>query len=311
MRTKYLMIALAVVLAAAGIWMGRAASRARRQLVTLDVYEMPLRDVLRKIEKQTWQKVRAEEKLDARITLRVVDQPLSSVLNKIAMQAAARWSTVYAVYNSANSLAAVDRALRGDGKIDGAGWTKLAPIDAKFGMHAPPEANAGFKGRPDGPDVEGPPKFFVNLPAGENGSHDGPPGPPPEGGGFGGGMMMRRMEGGETIIENGNGQVEHWSPTELVMQSSLTNRLDGVLIQTASAEEAQAAALKVEGKIETFFAFRKSIVGIGAPMLGMRGRGPYAGPPGRNDRFANLTPEQRVERARERQKQPAPLIRKH
>jgi hypothetical protein len=307
MKTKYLAFGLAAILAITGAWFARAASRAHRQIVTLDVYEMPLRDVLRKIEKQTWNKIRAEENLDARITLHVVNQPLTNVLDKIATQAGARWSTLFAVYNSSAALAALDSTLRRDGKIDRAGWTKLAPNDSAFDKSGPPDENASFKGGPPG---EAPPKFFVNAPPGETGNREGPPGPPPEGGGFGGRMMVGRTANGDTVIKNGNGQIEHWSPTELLMQSALTNRLNGEPIQSASAEEADAAAQKTNGKRATFFAFRKSIMGVGSPALGAH-RGPDAGPPGRNDRFANLTPEQRVERARERQNHQPQMIQKN
>ncbi len=103
-----------------------------------------------------------------------------------------------------------------------------------------------------------------------------------------------------------NGQIEMWSPQELVMQTSLTNRLAGNHSQAATPEAAAGAARQLKGRWTTWLAFRKSSMGIGfagpppgGPRLGPVRMGP--GPGEANERFARLTPEQRVQRARERQ----------
>src|SRR5689334_13393895 len=111
MKAKYLLVVIIAAFLATGGWIGNAAWRAKRQLVSLDVYQVPLREVLRKIESQTRRKIRSEEKLDAKITLRVKNESLTAVLDKIAMQAGARWSTVFAVYNSKPSLSSLERSL--------------------------------------------------------------------------------------------------------------------------------------------------------------------------------------------------------
>src|SRR4051794_21336006 len=111
MKTKHLLLTIAIVLGIGGTWFGRAAWRAHRQIVTLDVRKAPLAEVLRKIERQTWRKIRAEQALDARITLQVVNKPLSYVLDRLAEQAGAHWSTLYAVYTSADALHALDSTL--------------------------------------------------------------------------------------------------------------------------------------------------------------------------------------------------------
>lgn len=127
MKTKYLLLGIGLLLVAAGAWGGRVAWRIHHQLVTLDVRNMPLRDVLRKVERQTWKTIRAEQALDTRITLHVKNKPLSYVLDRIAEQAGARWSTLYAVYASPTAVKTLDSSLRGDSKIESAGWTKVAP----------------------------------------------------------------------------------------------------------------------------------------------------------------------------------------
>src|ERR1700720_1288224 len=108
MKMKYLFVGIAGLLALGGLCFGRMAWRAHQQIVSLDVHNLPLAEVLRKIEWQTWKKIRAEKNLDARIPLHVTDQPLVFVLDWIGEQSGARWSTVYAVYDSARAVNSLD-----------------------------------------------------------------------------------------------------------------------------------------------------------------------------------------------------------
>src|SRR5258707_10750692 len=127
MKTKYLLLGFGALLAACTFCGGRVAWQIRHQLVSLDVRNMPLTEVLRKVERQTWKKIRAEQNLDARITLHVKNKPLSYVLDRLAEQAGARWSTLYAVYVSSRAVHSLDAALRANSKIETACWTKGAP----------------------------------------------------------------------------------------------------------------------------------------------------------------------------------------
>jgi hypothetical protein len=275
MKTKYVLLGIGALLAAGGLWFARAAWRAHRQVVTLDVRNVPLADVLRKLERQTWRKLRAEKNVDARITLQVMNKPLSYVLDRLAEQAGARWSTLYAVYASTPALNALDSSLRGDGKLEPAGWTKIAPKAPEPESTSPGET--GF-----------PPSF-----------HPDPDSPGPMTGQRGQ-IMVRRARNGAMFARNADGQVEVWSPEELVVESALNNRLGGDRSELATPAAAADVARKVKGHWTTYLAFRKSNMGIG-----------FGGPPtdrpgvdpvkrGLNDHFARLTPEQRVRRARER-----------
>jgi hypothetical protein len=271
MKTKFVLF-IVLLIAAGGAWYAQAAWRVKAQLVTLDVYQMPLREVLRKVERQTWRKIRAEEALDGKITLNVKNAPLTNVLDKIAMQAGARWATMFAVYKADSALAGLESALGRDAQIEKAGWTKLAPkaIDMK-----PP---------PDGPRM-------LRREAGQE------PGELPEGGPprAEGRMMVRGAPNDMMFFQSGD-KTEQWSPQELLAETALTNRIAEVDQPTKSV--ADDAARKIGGDVETLIVFRKSIMGIG--FAGGPGRGD--GPMGRNGRFANLTPEQRLERARQRMK---------
>ena len=284
MKAKHLFLAIAVLLAAGGSWFARAAWRAHRQLVTLDIPNATLGVVLRKIEWQVWEKIRTEESLaGVHVTLQAKDTPLPEVLDRLGAQAGARWNTLYAVYRGKPALKALDFALQRDGKLDPAGWTRIAPYPAAL----------------------------------------------PEPGTDHGAMMVTRPgpDGPITFHRGRHGQVEMWSPQELVLESSLRNRLGTDSISTNSVPTKAAAAQtarKVDGRWTTYIAFHKSSEGIGfktprgsAPLnatqltgksrvdvgSNMSGAGPTPAhilrPPIPNRRFQDFTPEQRVQLARQ------------
>jgi hypothetical protein len=262
-------------LLAAAAFVGRAAWRAHLKIVSLDIREAPLRVVLKKIEWQTWEPIRAEQGLDAKVTLHVLDEPLTNVLDRIAQQIGARWSTVFAVYDSAITLALLDRALQSDGKLEPA-WVKLAPVMPE---KPPPGLEEGER--------------LMHAPGPGPGA---PPGPRR--------MMFTSSPNGPTVLRNGKGEVEVWSAEELVMAAPLQSRLgkdsavnpDEPLTAAAISE----AARKVDGKVARRVAFRKSILGVGfskPPTGGHMTRPPNPNP---SERFLTLTPAQRVQRARAR-----------
>ena len=277
MNAKHLFLAIAVLLAAGGLWFARAAWRAHRQLVTLDIPNATLGVVLRKIEWQVWEKIRTEEALaGVHVKLQVKDTPLPEVLDRLAEQAGARWNTVYAVYRGKRALKALDAALQRDGKLDPVGWTKIAPSPTAFAETRPAQSSL-------------------------------------------------------ITFERGlDGQLEMWSPQELVLESLLSNRFGNVAIDSISTNSvpttaaAAQTARKVDGRWTTYLAFHKTSMGIGfkmpresAPlnveqiaskssmevaskMPGARPKPrPTVRPPNPNRRFENLTPEQRVQLARQ------------
>jgi len=277
MKTKYWLLVISALLVAGGLWFGRVAWRTRQGLVTLDVRNVSLADVLRQIERQTWKKIRAEKTLDAQITLRVTKQPLGEVLDRIAEQAGARWSTLYAIYDSAHALKALDSTLRGDGKLEPFGWTKLAPDVPALNQPGPEETSGPVFRHSANPEGSEPKAGNRRI------------------------MVNRTPDGQVVFMGSTNGRVEAWSPEELIMESALSARIDRKNGREATSVAAAETARKVGGKWTTYLAFRKSSMGIG-----------FGGPPARpgldplkhgpnnpNDRFARLTPEQRVQRARE------------
>src|SRR5882724_9336588 len=148
MKTKYLLWGSVAVIVVMGSWFGRAAWRAHRNLVTLHVRNAPLADVIRKLERQTWEKIEFDKKLDALITLDVKDKPLEAVLDRLAKQCGGSWRTVYAVYDSPRALPKLESALYGDKKLEEVGWKIIAPV---------------FSSSPGGPDIEGGDGGFVTT----------------------------------------------------------------------------------------------------------------------------------------------------
>jgi hypothetical protein len=326
MKTKYLLLAIGAVLVATGFWYARAAWRAHRQLVHLRVRNVPLREVLRQIERQTHQKIRAEQTVDTRITLNVTDKPLAWVMERLSEQAGARWVTLYAVYNSSGALKNLDSSLRGEGKIETAGWTKIAP-----NLHELRPEPQGALSIPvtSGLDSNLPPGASVT--ATEDVVVKGPGNSPP--GARGLGSMVRQHGPVRVKIVRGEpgGAVEEevWTPEELLLESVLSSRLGSGHGDAATPEAATEIAQELKGRWTTFIAMRKARMAMGLGALSGSGprleRARFDGRPGREQRgtnadisgltpanlerdlprpgyaeFGRLTPEQRVQRARER-----------
>ncbi len=313
MKTKYVLVGI-LILVAAALWAGRLAWHVHRQLVTLNVRNAPLPEVLRSIEKQTWKKIRAEKALaDVRVTLRVTNKPLSAVLDRLAAQAGARWTIRYAVYGSTTALNALDSTLRGEGKLEPAGWVKIAPhpetVD-HLGTGAPGEQFGMGAGAPAFPPPDG-------IAAPEHGA-DASGTPSAVAPGQRRVMMVRRGPEGPVIFQGGpEGKIEMWSPEEVVIQSSLVPRLasdPSISNSPPTAATAAQVAKMANAKWTTYLAFAKSSFGLGLaglppggervtaavtakgggpPVVNLRGPNP-------NARFDTLTPQQRVQRARER-----------
>jgi hypothetical protein len=290
MKTKFLLLGIGALLVAGGLWWGRSAWRARHELVTLDVREAPLAEVLRKVERQTGTKLRAEKAtLDTRITLRVKDKPLAYVLKRLGEQAGGRWSTLYAIYGSTSALKALDSALAGDGQIEPAGWTRVALKPPAWALPGASGGAAAFGPSP--------------------GPGDSPSAP-------GRGAMMM-SKGGPAFPGGANGPMGIGSFARLIIESSLSGLLAGEPQEGATAAVAAQIARRVNGRWTTYLALARLPVGLrysggGGFGGGFSSGGGGAPPPGfdplkliqkgrfdPNDRFVRLTPEQRVQRARE------------
>src|SRR5512136_2798622 len=112
MKPRNKILGLFVLLAATGLLYGAwAAVRAHRNLVTLNVRNMDVRQVVTKIEWQTWENILVHKNVQGKVTLNVRKVPLEEVLKIIGDQTASRWSAIYPLYSSGKSLTALKRAL--------------------------------------------------------------------------------------------------------------------------------------------------------------------------------------------------------
>src|ERR1044072_1794950 len=139
-RTIWLAAMVATATAAYGGW---RVYLAWRDLVTLDVRNMDVRLVVKKIERQTWENISVEKSVEGKGTLKVRRAPLQEVLRLIANQTFSRPTVIYPLYSNGRSLAALQQALRGE--IDAAthGWTNL---QSRGPMGGGPMFGGGFPG---------------------------------------------------------------------------------------------------------------------------------------------------------------------
>jgi hypothetical protein len=305
MNTRQITIALAAI-AVAGIWFGRLAWRAHHNLVTLHVRNMPLGEVVSALERQTWENIKFDRTINARISLNVEDAPLSRVLDLVADRAGARWQKNFAVGASDGAMAKLESVLAGATKLDAAGWTNLAPRFSELALENPPgrivsQNSIGGGAAPE--HIEGKPGLILHralLPSGGSsggGSDEG-----------GGAQMFALLPDGTT---------DQWSSERLVLESSLLPLLGPALPSEATGETAARVASTVHGRMRLYYALEKSPFEMG-PVAG--GRRTLSGPPkpgfehaAPGDAVANMaqmsrqrrlrelgrSPEEQVERARQ------------
>src|SRR6185369_2914327 len=114
-----------VLTGAAMVYFSWAAVHAHRNLVTLDVRDMEVRAVVKKIQWQTWEDIFVAKEVQGKVTLKVNRQPLERVLDMVARQTSARAATLYPLYSSGKSFTNLKKSLRGEVDPAANGWTNL------------------------------------------------------------------------------------------------------------------------------------------------------------------------------------------
>lgn len=269
MKTRHIGIALAAV-AVAGVWLGRLAWRAHHDLVTLYARNMPLAEVVSALERQTWEKIRFDKSMSARITLNVKDAPLWQVLDLVAERAGARWQRTFAVGASDRAMKKLESVLEGAEKLEAAGWTNLAPRCSE--MEQPELADGGAE-----PTTGKQGQFTRTVTRSVMRS------------GGGGGMGRIGSSGGSassmttltSVTLSSGGVIDRWSSERLVLESSLLPQLGPELPDEATAETAAHVASCVHGRSRLYYALEKSPFGTGG----------MTGPPLRGRRKAGREPD--------------------
>ena len=133
MKKPIVRIVLYVVLGALA-YFAWLAHRASRNLVTLNVRNAPLRDVVRSIERQTWELILTHKEVDGKVTLNVKDARLEDVLQILGEQVSCRWTAYYPLYTQGRSLQRFKQSVRGDVVPADNGWTNLSARGFGFGF---------------------------------------------------------------------------------------------------------------------------------------------------------------------------------
>ena len=125
-----------------GAW---AAIRAHRNLVTLNVRNMDVRQVVKKIEWQTWESIVLNKGVQGKVTLNVRKAPLEAVLDLVAGQVSARSSHLYPIYRNKSSLKELQALLQRENSDNAQAkrWTNFA-FRGRMG------GGGGFRGGFDG-----------------------------------------------------------------------------------------------------------------------------------------------------------------
>lgn len=114
-------------------WLGGKALQAHKNLVTLDVRDADVRDVLKKIQWQTWETIVVHKDVKGKVTFNVVKSPLEEVLRIISDQTSLRISAVYPIYSKGRAYVNLRKLARGDIYRDTAGWTNFTMAGSNGG----------------------------------------------------------------------------------------------------------------------------------------------------------------------------------
>jgi len=276
----------ALVLAAVLGWFTYAAIRAHRNLVTLDVRDMPVRDVVRKIEWQTWETIMTHKEVNGNVTLRVKDVPLEEVLGMIGEQVSSRWTAYYPLFSSGKSLAAFMKSVRGEANPADVGWTNLVARNGRFrggpGGFGGPGGPGGFGGGGEGgrADGQGRPAGNRGDFGGPRGGFGGPDGPGgfggPGFGGPGGGMFAENLRDANGLVSVNISAKDltiatmalgRFSQAQVVPEDGTAGLVTMNLQQAPMEEAVKRLARQVKRKWDHYYALRGG---------GGRGRGEFA-----------------------------------
>jgi hypothetical protein len=138
-------VLLTVLLLVATVWLIDKGYCIYHQLVTLDVRNMPMRDVMRTLERQTWTTIYVHKDLKTKLTIKVHRMSLEKVLGLICAQAnRAEWNLIYPIYSSPAIADTIRQWFCGEIIGDAPGWTNFTSSPSVIagiyvrGMRPPP-----------------------------------------------------------------------------------------------------------------------------------------------------------------------------
>lgn len=161
MNKKSILQLTAVIALVLAAWGGYLIWCSSRNLVTLNVRNVDVREVIPKLERQTWETILMDENVQGKVTFNVRRVPLEVVLGIIEDQVSARWSVLYPLYTTRARLDSIKQALRGEVDPATCGWTNLQ-MRGGFGGFGGFGGRGGFGG-PGGPGGPSDPLQSQNL----------------------------------------------------------------------------------------------------------------------------------------------------
>ena len=137
MKTKFhVAMGLAGVVIAGALAFGAWRYLRSSDRVTLDVRNMEVREVARKIARQTGRTIVVQSNVVGKITLKAKDLSFEKALAIVGEQASARVGSIYPLYSSSKSLDRLIAILAGN-SVQLVGWTNLAVSGTRFGGPGP------------------------------------------------------------------------------------------------------------------------------------------------------------------------------
>lgn len=303
MKRSQILVLVAVGLAAS--YTGRLAWRAHKNIVTLEVHNMKVADVVKKLRWQTWESITVHKDLTNRVTLQVEDQPLVGVLALIADQCEGRWSVAYPLYTTGAKLALAKRVATGEVESPQPGWTNWN-ARPNFAAIAARMAAGDTNGVPG---AGGPGGGFGGGPGGMFGMNEGPAIPKPVTFEFAGqtpveaAAELRKFGKVKVVPEDGT-----LRPVKLDLKEASMDKAVAQLAKWVGRKWAKFYAIEPRGGFRPTEADREAMAAIPRPdMEQMRQRFQNFEPTPEMqarmtqrmlDGIKNSTPEQRAQRGR-------------
>jgi len=132
-----------VLVAIALAWLGHKAWLAHQNLVTLDVRNADIRDVIRSCEWQTLETIVVHKDVKGKVTYTCNKMPLEEVLAVIGEQTSTRATAVYPIFSKSSSFVNLRKLARGDIYRDTAGWTNFVMQGNNGGGRGGPGGRGG------------------------------------------------------------------------------------------------------------------------------------------------------------------------
>lgn len=131
---RFLTLALLGSVATYGLFV---AVRARSNLVSLNVRDADVREVVRQLKWQTWEDICLTPGTQGRVTLNLRRLPLEEVLRMIGQQTLSRSTVVYPLHSSRASLRHLKQVVRGESAASLSGWRAWSERSSvNFGLFA-------------------------------------------------------------------------------------------------------------------------------------------------------------------------------